>query len=462
MRARSARPLTVCPSFAPLRALTPPLALPLPTLWAVLTDVIRSLLTPDFLRDIFRPQNPHTYKSLRQVFSRLAHSSIMRLNESSMGKLYDLMIMAFKYQVLVCGHPSRAPLDVSFKHLGVLRGILSAKGSAGAAADKAPSAAAAAPPGAAPEGLGAVEAALAALASASASASGTVADLIDAVQRSLQAVYGDLPAGEQWALYSTLLNFFLERRVKVSALIGDGLQTADGALVLGCAGPLPRGAGAAVGVLRRFDLASGKCTATEALPALQAVHVQAARATAAAAGLGGRVDWRELGCNMYCETRWGGAKAAGAAGAGAGAAGGGGGAKGVPAAGSAAASAAAAAEAGSGRAGVDFLSSLLSGSGSGSEGDYNLNLDDLFAEEGASEWGSASTAGGGGSGGGGGGETEWDTWAQQKVEVVRIAAALSSSMRALSASVAADFAQGAGGGKEEEGGDSLLDLLDTL
>ena len=34
-----------------------------------------------------------------QIFVKLAHSSIMCLNESSMDKLYDLITMGFKFQV---------------------------------------------------------------------------------------------------------------------------------------------------------------------------------------------------------------------------------------------------------------------------------------------------------------------------------------------------------------------------
>ena len=36
---------------------------------------------------------------LRAMFDKLAHASIMRMNESSMDKLYNLMTMAVKYQV---------------------------------------------------------------------------------------------------------------------------------------------------------------------------------------------------------------------------------------------------------------------------------------------------------------------------------------------------------------------------
>ncbi len=258
----------------------------------MLTDVIRSLLTPEFLVDIFRPQSPLTFKSLRAMFCKIAHSSIMRLNEGSMSKLYDLMVMAFKYQTLACGHPSRVPLEVSFRHLSYLRDILTSSGSshatAAAKAVKSSGSAEDAPSGTptAPAAAAALEAALAA------TGSGTVADLIDAVGRSLQAVYGDLPAGEQWALYSTLLNFFLDKRIKVSALIAEGVQNADGSIRMGCAGPLPRGAGA-VGSVKRFDPATGKVVGTEELPSLKAVHAQAAED--AGGGGGGIFYWRYLG-----------------------------------------------------------------------------------------------------------------------------------------------------------------------
>lgn len=41
----------------------------------------------------------YSSSSTREIFNKLAHSSIMRLNESSMDKLYDLMTMGFKHQV---------------------------------------------------------------------------------------------------------------------------------------------------------------------------------------------------------------------------------------------------------------------------------------------------------------------------------------------------------------------------
>ena len=86
----------------------------------MLQDVIRTMYNPKFLTELFRSQDVYSLASTRQIFDRLAHSSIMRLNQSSMDKLFDLMTMGFKYQLLVCTHP-RELLHVTLNHLRQLR-----------------------------------------------------------------------------------------------------------------------------------------------------------------------------------------------------------------------------------------------------------------------------------------------------------------------------------------------------
>lgn len=145
-----------------------------------------------FLEELFKPQELYSKKALRTVFDRLAHASIMRLNQASMDKvsrhvyrcsppvqlsffililiftsvlkvfhtlsytpytaiygslcclkynnsihfilldesvesctspssqLYDLMTMAFKYQVLLCPRPKDILL-VSFNHMDAIK-----------------------------------------------------------------------------------------------------------------------------------------------------------------------------------------------------------------------------------------------------------------------------------------------------------------------------------------------------
>lgn len=50
----------------------------------------------------------------------MAHSSIMRLNTNSMDKLYDLMTMAVKYQLLNAASPSDLLL-ITLNHLDGIR-----------------------------------------------------------------------------------------------------------------------------------------------------------------------------------------------------------------------------------------------------------------------------------------------------------------------------------------------------
>ena len=54
---------------------------------AVLTDVLRAMYNPKFVAEMFKPQRAYTLFATREIFDRLAHSSIMRLNKSSMEKV---------------------------------------------------------------------------------------------------------------------------------------------------------------------------------------------------------------------------------------------------------------------------------------------------------------------------------------------------------------------------------------
>ncbi|CAM9287346.1 unnamed protein product, partial [Phaeothamnion confervicola] len=71
----------------------------------VLRDVAMALFSAKFVEELFRPQQTSSTAAVRRVFDTVAHSSIMRLNSNSMEKLYDLMTMGFKYQVLCCRAP---------------------------------------------------------------------------------------------------------------------------------------------------------------------------------------------------------------------------------------------------------------------------------------------------------------------------------------------------------------------
>ena len=65
----------------------------------------------------YKPQEIYSQISVKQIFEKLAHSSIMRLNKNSMDKLYDLMTMGLKFQLLSCRAPSQF-LQITLNHLG--------------------------------------------------------------------------------------------------------------------------------------------------------------------------------------------------------------------------------------------------------------------------------------------------------------------------------------------------------
>nr|KAG5706812.1 hypothetical protein BaRGS_004147 [Batillaria attramentaria] len=72
------------------------------------------------MEELFKPQALYSKKAMRTVFDRLAHASIMRLNAASMDKLYDLMTMAFKYQVSLCLRPKDVLL-ITLNHMDAMR-----------------------------------------------------------------------------------------------------------------------------------------------------------------------------------------------------------------------------------------------------------------------------------------------------------------------------------------------------
>ena len=88
----------------------------------VLCDIVAVMLSKSYLDELFEPQEMMTRQGLRQFFEQIAHSSVMRLNEASMDKLFDLMLMAVKYQFLLCKEPSELVL-LTMNHLDGMKTI---------------------------------------------------------------------------------------------------------------------------------------------------------------------------------------------------------------------------------------------------------------------------------------------------------------------------------------------------
>jgi hypothetical protein len=74
----------------------------------VITSILNKAFDPEFLSKLYTPTKHdelqklgtiHQHTDLRTMFQSFAHASVMRLNKTSMDKLYDLMVMCLKYQL---------------------------------------------------------------------------------------------------------------------------------------------------------------------------------------------------------------------------------------------------------------------------------------------------------------------------------------------------------------------------
>ncbi|XP_036371917.1 protein OSCP1a isoform X2 [Megalops cyprinoides] len=173
----------------------------------VMNDIIITMFNRKFMEELLKPQELYSNKALRTVFERLAHSSIMRLNQASMDKLYDLMIMAFKYQVMLCPRPKDLLL-VSFNHLDAIKDFVR----------DVPS----------------------------------VLNQVDETHRLLIEMYVPLSAGEFHLIRQTLLLFFQDLHIRVSIFLKDKVQSSSGRFVLPTGGPVPHGT-EVPGLIRMFD-----------------------------------------------------------------------------------------------------------------------------------------------------------------------------------------------------------------
>nr|KAF6383105.1 organic solute carrier partner 1 [Pipistrellus kuhlii] len=146
----------------------------------VLHDIVLTMFNKSFIEELLKPQELYSKKALRTIYDRLAHASIMRLNQASMDKLYDLMTMALKYQVLLCPRPKDVLL-VTYNHLDAIKGLIH---------DNPP-----------------------------------LLHLVDETFRQLIEVYGCLSAGEFQLIRQTLLTFFQDLHIRYTCFWEDGQET---------------------------------------------------------------------------------------------------------------------------------------------------------------------------------------------------------------------------------------------
>ena len=71
----------------------------------VIKDIGNLLYNKKFQNDLYIHKKPNKHQEVKSIFETLAHSSIMRLNSTSMNKLFELMLMTLKLQILRTRYP---------------------------------------------------------------------------------------------------------------------------------------------------------------------------------------------------------------------------------------------------------------------------------------------------------------------------------------------------------------------
>jgi hypothetical protein len=172
----------------------------------VLHDVCNAMFGSALVAKIFEA-GTYTPSTTKALFQQLAHSSIMRLNESSMSKLFDLMTMGFKFQVMTVCQP-RDLIQVTLNHLDALRAMVHT--------------------------------------------SSACVGLVDDVHKNFIEAYGNFSFAAWARVRQKILAFFQDRRVKVSLFLQDGLQSPDGMIVVTHTGAMPIGS-ETPGTIRTFN-----------------------------------------------------------------------------------------------------------------------------------------------------------------------------------------------------------------
>lgn len=153
----------------------------------VVNDIVSTMFSKHFIDEMFRPQLMYSKRTMRSVFDRLAHSSLLRLNAASMDKLYDLMIMVVKQQVLMCLRPKDI-LFITLNHLDAIMELVKDNPS--------------------------------------------TLQQVNYVYRLFIKVYADLSDGEFQLLRQTMLTFFQDCHIRVTVFLKEKVQNNDGLFVL--------------------------------------------------------------------------------------------------------------------------------------------------------------------------------------------------------------------------------------
>ena len=162
----------------------------------VLIDIMSTMYNFESFQSIIKPQPIFSFGAMKGIFTKIVHSSIMKVNTDSMDKLYDLMVMSVKYQVLQCSsamelmHSTLNHFDITFTYAG---------------SDVA------------------------------------LTDNIKVIYSKMVSMYGSIEVGEFLLLKQALLYFLQDSHSKVSVYLSLNKQNEYGRFVVAKKGKIPTG-----------------------------------------------------------------------------------------------------------------------------------------------------------------------------------------------------------------------------
>lgn len=63
------------------------LSVSVPSSFIVMNDIVGNMFSKAFMDELLKPQQLYSHRTLKTVLTRLAHASIMRLNQASMDRV---------------------------------------------------------------------------------------------------------------------------------------------------------------------------------------------------------------------------------------------------------------------------------------------------------------------------------------------------------------------------------------
>lgn len=173
----------------------------------VMFDIAKNIFNPKFLDELFQSQEIYSYNSIKVLFEKLVHSSTMTLNTFSMDKLFDLIFMGTKFQFFSVINPQEI-LSITIKKIESIAYLIGEH-------NKFP-------------------------------------ELHNCIDRLIKT-YSVLTEHSWFTIHSTLINFFKDKKLKISLFLQNKLQDSTGSFLIDTrTGKLPVG-GEIVGTIRYYE-----------------------------------------------------------------------------------------------------------------------------------------------------------------------------------------------------------------